>query len=100
MILEVLEEEEPAVFSQELFNTLSHYYEEILGTRMAGAAGGRPKPKNFTVFSHTQNAQCIITCYGDSEVAGDAPQAPGPAKRLGGKHDHGGAAVQESSSSK
>jgi hypothetical protein len=50
MILEVLEEEEPAVpvFSQELFNTLSHYFEEILG--MAGA-GGSPKPKNFTVFT-------------------------------------------------
>jgi hypothetical protein len=48
MILEVLEEEDPAVFSQELFNTLSHYFEEILG--MAGA-GGRPKLKNFTVFT-------------------------------------------------
>jgi hypothetical protein len=48
MILEVLEEEEPTVFGQELFNTLSHYFEEILG--MAGA-GGRPKPKNFTVFT-------------------------------------------------
>ena len=31
MILEVLEAEEPAVFRQELFNTLVHYYEEILG---------------------------------------------------------------------
>jgi hypothetical protein len=35
-------------FSQELFNTLSHYYEEILG--MAGA-GGRPEPKHFIVFT-------------------------------------------------
>ena len=39
MILEVLEAEEPAVFRQELFNTLVHYYEEILGLP---GAGGRP----------------------------------------------------------
>ena len=31
MILEVLKAEEPAVFRQELFNMLVHYYEEILG---------------------------------------------------------------------
>ncbi len=59
MILEVLEEEEPAVFSQELFNTLSHYYEEILG--MAGA-GGRTKPKHFTVFTRKM-------CNASSRVA-------------------------------
>ena len=44
MILEVLEAEEPAVFRQELFNTLEHYYEEILGLP---GAGGRPKPQSF-----------------------------------------------------
>ncbi len=44
MILEVLEAEEPAVFRQELFTTLVHYYEEIEG--LHGAAG-RPKPKSF-----------------------------------------------------
>ena len=44
MILEVLEAEEPAVFRQELFNTLVHYYEEIQGLH---GAGGRPKPKSF-----------------------------------------------------
>ena len=38
MTLKVLEAEEPAVFCQELFDTLVHYYEEI--------AGGRPKPKS------------------------------------------------------
>ena len=31
MILVVLEAKEPAVFRQELFDTLVHYYEEILG---------------------------------------------------------------------
>ena len=44
MILEVLEAEEPAVFRQELFNTLVHYYKEILG--LPGAEG-RPKPQSF-----------------------------------------------------
>ena len=44
MILEVLEAEEPAVFRQELFNTLVHYYEEIQGLP---GAGGRPKPQSF-----------------------------------------------------
>ena len=44
MILEVLEADEPAVFRQELFDTLVHYYEEILGLP---GAGGRPKPKSF-----------------------------------------------------
>ena len=43
MILEVLEAEEPAVFRQELFNTLEHYYEEILGLP---GAGGRPAPED------------------------------------------------------
>ncbi len=36
MILEVLEAEEPAVFRQELFNTLEHCYEVILGLPNAG----------------------------------------------------------------
>ena len=44
MILEVLEAEEPAVFCQELFDTLVHYYEEILG--LPGAEG-RPKSQSF-----------------------------------------------------
>jgi hypothetical protein len=48
LLQRLLQEEEPAVFSQELFNTLLHYYEEILG--MAGA-GRRPKPKHFTVLT-------------------------------------------------
>jgi hypothetical protein len=44
MILEVLEEQDQAVFRQELFNTLTTYYEEIQS--MSGA-GGRPQPKHF-----------------------------------------------------
>ena len=44
MILEVLEALEPALFRQNLANTLTHYYEEIQS--MFGA-GGRPKPKSF-----------------------------------------------------
>ena len=44
MIFEVLEVLEPALFRQNLANTLTHYYEEIQS--MFGA-GGRPKPKSF-----------------------------------------------------
>ncbi len=44
MILEVLQAQEPVVFRQELFNTLTTYYEEIQS--MSGA-GGRPQPKHF-----------------------------------------------------
>ena len=44
MILKVLEAQEPAVFRQQLFSTLTKYYEEIQS--MSGA-GRRPKPKQF-----------------------------------------------------
>jgi hypothetical protein len=44
MILEVLEEQEQAVFRQELFNTLTTYYEEI---QSMSCSGGRPQPKHF-----------------------------------------------------
>jgi hypothetical protein len=42
MILEVLEAQEPAVFRQQLFNTLTTYYE----IQLMSGAGGRPKPKH------------------------------------------------------
>ena len=45
MILEVLEAEEPAVFRQELFNTLEHYYEEILGGLACPAPEDAPGPR-------------------------------------------------------
>ena len=54
MILEVLEAEEPVVFRQELFNTLVHYYEEILGLP---GAGGRPKPQ-----LQAQDEKCPAAC--------------------------------------
>ena len=59
MILEVLEAQEPAVFRQQLFNTLTTYYEEIQS--MSGA-GGRPKPKHF---KRTMIADEEATCGGE-----------------------------------
>ncbi len=51
MILEVLEAQEPAVFrGQKLFNTLTHYYEEIQS--MSGASE-RPNPS-------TSNTRCLM----------------------------------------
>ncbi len=49
MILEVLEKQEPAVFRQKWFNTLTHYYEEI---QSMSCAGGCPKPKSFKRTMH------------------------------------------------
>ena len=83
MILEVLEAEEPAVFRQELFNTLVHYYEEILGLP---GAGGRPKPQSFT--RKMKRAQCaapVAAAVGDSaEHAVDGPPPPPPPVDGGG----------------
>jgi hypothetical protein len=44
MILKVLEAQEPAVFRQELFNTLTTYYEEIQSMSCSGRC---PQPKHF-----------------------------------------------------
>ena len=77
MILEVLEAKEPAVFRQQLFNTLVHYYEEILG--MPGA-GGRPKPQRFKRKMRDDDpepAAAAAAAEGDSaEAAADGPRAP------------------------
>lgn len=72
MILEVLEAQEPAVFRQQLFNTLTTYYEEIQS--MSGA-GGRPKPKHF---KRTMIADDEAAGGGEpiEQAAGDAPQPP------------------------
>ena len=78
MILEVLEAEEPAVFRQELFDTLVHYYEEILGLP---GAGGRPKPQSFKrkMKSAQSRAAAAAVAGGDSaEDAADEPPAPPP----------------------
>ena len=79
MILEVLEAKEPAVFRQQLFNTLVHYYEEILGMP---CAGGRPKPQSFKrkmKRAKTQAAADAAAAASESaEDAADGPPAPPP----------------------
>jgi hypothetical protein len=76
MILEILEAKEPAVFRQQLFNTLVHYYEEILC--MPGA-GGRPKPQSFKRKmrdEEPQPAAAVAAAVSDSaEAAADGPHA-------------------------
>ena len=84
MILEVLKAEEPAVFRQELFDTLVHYYEEILGLP---GAGGRPKPQSFKrkMKSAQSRAAAAAAAGGDSaEDAADEPPAPPPLVEGGG----------------
>ena len=85
MILEVLEAEEPAVFWQELFNTLVHYYEEILGMP---CAGGRPKPQSFKrkmKRAHTHAAPDAAAAASKSaEDVADGPPAPPPPVEGGG----------------
>ena len=78
MILEVLEAEDPAVFRQELFDTLVHFYEEILGLL---GAGGRPKPQSFKhkMKSAQPRAAAAAVAGGVSaEDAADEPPAPPP----------------------
>ena len=84
MILEVLEAEEPAVFRQELFDTLVHFYEEILGLP---GAGERPKPQSFKrkMKSAQLCAAAAAVAGGDSaEDAADEPPAPPPPVEGGG----------------
>jgi hypothetical protein len=52
MILEVREAQESAVFRQELFSTLSHYYEEILSMAGAGRAD--------VTSPRASNEECIV----------------------------------------
>ena len=78
MILEVLEAQEPAVFRQQLFSTLTKYYEEIQS--MSGA-GGRPKPKHFkrTMIADEEAAGGGEPIEEAAAEAGDnAPQPPPP----------------------
>ena len=85
MILEVLEAEEPAVFRQELFNTLEHYYEEILGLP---GAGGRPKTQSFKrkMKSAQPRAAAAAAAGGDSaeDAVDEPPPSPPPADGGGG----------------
>ena len=86
MILEVLVAEEPAVFRQELFNTLVYYYEEILGLP---GAGGRPKPQSFNrkmKSAQRRAAAAAAAAGGDSaEDAADEQPAPPPPVEGGGE---------------
>ena len=86
MILEVLVAEEPAVFRQELFNTLVYYYEEILGLP---GAGGRPKPQSFKrkmKSAQRRAAAAAAAAGGDSaEDAADEQPAPPPPVEGGGE---------------
>ncbi len=54
MILEVLEKQEPAVFRQKLFNTLTHYYEEI-----QSMFGGESAPVDAP-SPRASNARCVL----------------------------------------
>ncbi len=49
--MEVLDKQVKAGFQQGLFNTLTHYYKEILSV---SGAGGRPKPKHFKCLMHDE----------------------------------------------
>ena len=85
MILEVLEAEEPAVFRQELFNTLVHYYEEIMGLP---GAGGRPSPQSFKRMmksAQPRAAAAAAAAGGDSaeDVADELPAQLPPVERGG-----------------
>ncbi len=80
MILEVLEAKESAVFRQELFTMLVHYYEEIQGQH---GVAGRPKPKSF---KHKMKSVMLLPA--PAETAGSdstekAPEEP-PAEGCGG----------------
>ncbi len=92
IVLEVLEAKEPAIFRQELFTTLVHYYEEILGLH---GAGGRPKPKTFK-----RKMKSVMLLPAPAETAGSvsaetAPeQQPAPANGGGGAEQPAAPAVR------
>eukprot|EP00291_Cryptomonas_curvata_P010906 CAMPEP_0172190436 /NCGR_PEP_ID=MMETSP1050-20130122/23115_1 /TAXON_ID=233186 /ORGANISM="Cryptomonas curvata, Strain CCAP979/52" /LENGTH=118 /DNA_ID=CAMNT_0012865315 /DNA_START=594 /DNA_END=949 /DNA_ORIENTATION=+ len=73
LVLEVLDEQAPAVFCLESFNALALYYEEVLN--MPGA-GGSPEPKSSNAHSppalHRQPAPSA------ADAAGAAGADPPP----------------------
>ncbi len=87
MILEVLEEQEPAVFRQD---TLVHYYEEIQG--MHGAAG-RPRPKSFKHKMKTAKSRAAPAEAAGGESTEGAPEAPPPDDGGGGAEPPAAAAA-------
>ncbi len=69
MILEVLEAEEQAVFRQELFTTLVHYYKAIQGLRCA-------KPKSFKHKMKSAKSRAAPADASGGESTENAPEAP------------------------
>ncbi len=70
MILKVLEALETAVFHQQLFNTLTHYYDEV---QSRSCASGRPKPKHF----HSTMNVAVMDDGGGGSLARTAASADG-----------------------
>ncbi len=83
MVLEVLEAKVPAIFRPELFTTLVHYYEEILGLH---CAGGRQKPKSFK-----RKMQSVMVLPAPAETAGSVSAEKVPEQQPA---DGGGGAEQ------
>jgi hypothetical protein len=83
MVLEVLEAKEPAIFRQELFITLEHFYEEILGLH---GAGGRPKPKSFK-----RKMKSVMVLPAPAETAGSVSAEPAPEEQPAPANGGGGA---------
>ncbi len=83
MVLEVLEKKEPAIFRQELFITLDHFYEEILGLH---GAGGRPKPKSFK-----RKMKSVMELPAPAETAGSVSAEPAPEEQPAPTNGGGGA---------
>jgi hypothetical protein len=73
MILEVLEAEEPAVFRQELFTTLVHYYKEIQGLHCAAK---RPKPNSFKHKMKSAKLHAAPADAAGGESTEYAPEVP------------------------
>jgi hypothetical protein len=69
MILEVLEEEEPTAFRQDLFTTLKHYYEVIQS--MPGL-GGHPEPVKYKRPMKKRGALAEPASANDVEAANES----------------------------
>ena len=72
------------MFRQELFNTLVHYYKEILGMP---CGGGRPRPQSFKRMMNSAQpraAAAAVAAGGDSaeDVADELPAPPPLVERV------------------
>ncbi len=96
MILEVLKAQEQAVFRQQLFNTLTTYYEEVQS--MSGACR-RPKPKHFKrtrIVDEGAAGGCAPLDEPVAEAGGNAPAnlATPPAKKAPKARSWSGGALE------